>query len=78
MADRQFGNLLTGLHVLVQPLAQGIAHNARDKCRTFPRGQPFLGLTDELRFIHFYREQVGAAVPDVFRSQLDAAGQQVA
>ena len=78
MADGQFGDALAGLHVLVQPLAQGIAHHAGNEGGAFPRGQPFLGLAQKLGVVHFYREQVGAAIPDVLRAQLDAAGQQVA
>ena len=62
-----------------KPLAEGVAHHARDECRALPRGQPLLGLAHELGIVHLYREQVGRSGPRRLpRSAWTPRGKQVA
>ena len=72
--SQQFG----GLYVLVQPQAEGIFHHARNKRRTLTRREAFFGLSGKLRILHFYRQHVSTAIPDIFRRQLHAARQNIA
>ncbi len=62
----------------LQPQAEGVVHHAGDEGRGLARGQALLGLAGELRVLHLHAEHVGAALPDVFWRQLEAARQQAA
>ncbi len=77
-SDGQFGDGLAQRRVLVQPQAEGILDHPGDEGGALARGQPFLGLARELRIGQLYREDVADVVPDIVRSQLDAAWQQIA
>ena len=64
--------------MLVEPEAELVLDDAADEGRRFARGEPFLGLSRELRVLHLHRQHVAGVVPDVFGRQLQAARQQVA
>jgi hypothetical protein len=75
--DRQFGDALAILGVLVQPQAEGILDHASTKA-PLARGQALLGLAGELRVRSFTESTKLQPLPDVLGRQLDAARQQVA
>jgi hypothetical protein len=75
-ADRELGDGLAGLHVLVEPDLEGIAHHARYQLDRFARVELFLDLALELRIKDARREHEGHAAADIILLQLDAARQQ--
>ena len=76
--DAELRQLFGQLSVAVQIEAEGILHHARHEGRALAGRQSLLGLPCKLRVLHLDGEDVGAAIPDVFRGQLDPAGQEVA
>ena len=56
MGDHQIGNAFTHLHVLMQPVTEGILDDTGNKSAAFTRGQSFLGLAGKLRIIQLDRE----------------------
>jgi hypothetical protein len=63
--------------MLVEPQPECVTHYAGHEGRTLARGKTLLGLPAELRILHFYRQDITAIVPDIFRAELHAARQQV-
>ena len=74
--DRQFGQLLAVVDVLVQPQLQRRTHEARHQTHSIARIQPLLDLALELRVEHLGAQHIGSPRKHVFRHQLDALGQQ--
>ncbi len=76
--NRHLGQHFRSLNVLVQPQAESIFHHAGDECRALARGETLFGLPGKLRILHFDRQHIGAAIPDILRRQLHAARQDIA
>ena len=63
--------------MLVQPQGKRILHHAGNKGGGLAGTQALLGLPGKLRVLHFHTEDESGPVPDIFRGQFDATGQQV-
>ena len=74
----QLGNQFGFGGVLVQPQREGIFYHAGNKAGGFTRRQTLFGLAGKLRVGELGRQHIGAAFPDVFRGEFDAARQQIA
>ncbi|MNO89265.1 hypothetical protein D3C76_807440 [compost metagenome] len=75
--NRHFSQHFCGLNVLVQPQAEGVFHHAGDEGRALTRRETLFGLPGKLRVLHFDRQHIRTAIPDIFRRQLHAARQNV-
>ena len=76
--DGHLRQQLRRLYVLIQPQAEGVFNHPGDECRALARRQTFFRLPGELRILHLHRQYVRAAIPDIFRRQLNAARQNIA
>ncbi len=78
VVDAQVRQLLCLVGVLIQPQGEGILDHTRHERGGLPGAETLLGLAGELRVLHLDAEHIGNPVPDIFRGQFDATGQQVA
>ena len=74
--DRQFSQLASVFHMLVQPQLQRRPHKAGHQAYRVTGIQPLLDLALELRVQHLGAEHVIGTGKHVFRQELDAFGQQ--
>ena len=78
VGDRELGDALARIRMLVQPQPAGIARVRLDQRRSLARTEFFLRLPGELRVADLDRQHVAGALPDILSRELDAARQQVA
>ena len=75
--DKQLSQNLRHIGVLVQPQAEGVLDHTGNKRCGLAGGQALLGLAGELRLLHFERQHISTAFPDILRRQLDPPGHQI-
>ena len=78
IGDRQHGDLLALIRMLIEPEGEGVLDHSLNDSRRFARGQLFLGLSRELRLVHFHRQHEAHPVPDVLGRELQASRHQIA
>ena len=64
--------------MLIEPQPKCILGYTGDKPRRLSRGKPLLGLARKLGVLQFRRQDEAATIPNIFRRELHASGEQIA
>ena len=78
LGDRQHGDLLALIGVLVEPERERVLDDALDDTRRLARGELLLGLAGELRLAHLHGQHEAHAVPHILGRELQTARHEVA